>query len=210
VKSEKVKSAFQIGFDRDFYCVEAHGKEIACNGLLFNNAHRATAVSVEENEQSTFKSLIDQMVRELENKGSAHRELLETYLRMFLIHTLRLVEIDEKQNSVVTHQQDTLAQDFIALVEKHFREIHTVTGYAEKLYVSPKSLAKRLNALSYPTPLQVIKNRLILEAKRQLKFSNQTVKEIAFSLGFEDPAYFSRLFSKNTGSSPANYRNLEL
>ena len=99
-----------------------------------------------------------------------------------------------------------MAQDFIALVEKHFKTEHTVGGYAEKLFVSPKSLSKRLNALSYPTPLQIIKNRIVLEAKRQLKFSQKPIKEIAHELGFDDPSYFSRFFSKNAGTSPAAYR----
>jgi len=206
ISSEQVKSAYQIEFDKDFYCVETHGKEIACNGLLFNNVHRATVISVEENEKPIFQSFIYQMIAELKNRGSAHQELLESYLRLFLIHTLRLTDAQESDHATVTHQQDRLAQDFIALVEKHFKSEHSVAGYAERLFVSPKSLSKRLNALSYPTPLQVIKNRLILEAKRQLKFSQKTIKEIAHELGFDDPSYFSRFFSKNTGASPATYR----
>jgi len=210
VQSEKVKSAFQIAFDKDFYCVEAHGKEIACNGLLFNNVHRATVVSVKEEEKNIFQNIVNQLISELQSKGSAHQDMLETYLRMFLIQTLRLVDTEELTTLPITHQQDQLAQDFIALVEKHFKKEHTVTGYAEKLFIAPKSLTKRLSALDYPSPSQIIKDRLILEAKRQLKFSNKTVKEIAFELGFDDPAYFSRLFSKGTGSSPAKYRQQEL
>jgi len=206
VESEKVKTAFQIAFDKDFYCVEAHGKEIACNGLLFNNVHRATVISVKETEKAVFKNIVNQMITELKAKGSAHQDMLETYLRMFLIQTLRLVDTAELENQSTTHQQDQLAQDFIALVEKHFKKEHSVTSYAEKLFIAPKSLTKRLNALDYPSPSQIIKDRLVLEAKRQLKFSNKTIKEIAFELGFDDPAYFSRLFSKNTGSSPAKYR----
>ena len=210
IESEKVQSAFQIAFDKDFYCVETHGKEIACNGLLFNNVHRATVVPVKEGEKGIFQNLINQMVREIENQGSSHRDMLETYLRMFLIQTLRLVDTQEAKTKEVTHQQDQLAQDFIALVEKYFRQEHTVTGYAEKLFIAPKSLTKRLKTLDYPSPSQIIKDRLVLEAKRQLKFSTKTVKEIAFELGFDDPAYFSRLFSKNSGNSPAQYRQLEL
>ena len=210
IKSEKVKSAYQIAFDKDFYCVETYGKEIACNGLLFNNVHRATAVSVKGDEKKMFQNVINQMITELKRKGSAHRDMLETYLRMFLIQTLRLVEQQETSKKKVSLQKDQLAQDFIALVEKHFRIAHSVTSYAEKLFIAPKSLAKRLHNLDYPTPSQIIKDRLVLEAKRQLKFSNKTVKEIAFELGFEDPAYFSRLFSKNTNISPAHYRQQEL
>lgn len=210
VKSEKVRTAYQIAFDKDFYCVETHGKEIACNGLLFNNVHRATAISVEATEKPVFQTLIQQMIREFENKGSAHQEMLESYLRMFLIHALRLLDAQESQVMEVTHQQDPLAQDFIALVEKHFKSEHTVSGYAEKLFISPKSLAKKLNALGYPSPLKIIKDRIVLEAKRQLKYTQKSIKEIAYDLGFDDPAYFSRLFSKSNGLSPAGYRNKEL
>jgi len=210
IKNEKVKSAYQVAFDKDFYCVETHGKEIACNGLLFNNVHRATAISVREDERILFQNIIDQMVRELKSKGSAHRDMLETHLRMFLIQTLRLVERQQTATPENTPKQNNLAQDFIALVEKHFRTSHSVSSYAEKLFVAPKSLSKRLQALEYPSPSRIIKDRIILEAKRQLKFSNKTVREIAFELGFEDAAYFSRLFSKNAGISPANYRQQEL
>jgi len=206
VRSEKIKSAYQISFDKDFYCVETHGKEIACNGLLFNNVHRATVVNVPKEEVAMFQSLVSQMITELENKGSAHQVMLETFLRMFLIQTLRLQETQEATTTSVTHQQDPLVQEFIALVDKNFREEHTVAGYAEKLFIAPKSLSKKLNALGYPTPLQVIKNRIILEAKRKLKFTDSSVKEVAFDLGFEDPGYFTRLFGKAVGQSPAKYR----
>lgn len=206
VKSEKVRVAYQIEFDKDFYCVESHGKEIACNGLLFNNVHRSSVISVKPEEKYTFQTIIEQMIAELENKGRSHKELLISYLRMFLIHALRLLEKEEADTKVTTHQSNQQVQEFIALVEKQFKTVHTVKGYAEQLFISPKSLAKKLHALSYPTPLQIIQDRIILEAKRQLKFSNLSIKEIAFELGFEDPAYFSRLFSKNADVSPAAYR----
>ena len=207
VRSEKIKSAYQISFDKDFYCVESHGKEIACNGLLFNNVHRATAINVPKEEVVVFQGLITQMITELENKGSAHQVMLETFLRMFLIQTLRLQEKQESAaTNSVTHQQDPLVQEFIALVDKNFKEEHTVAGYAEKLFIAPKSLSKKLNALGYPTPLQVIKDRIILEAKRELKYTDNSVKEIAFELGFDDPGYFTRLFGKAVGLSPAKYR----
>ena len=205
IQSEKVQSAYQIAFDRDFYCVEAHGKAIACNGLLFNNIHRVTAVSFPPEERPVFKNLIQQMVGEIQSPGSAHGDLLRTYLQLFLIQTLRLLE---QQDALVdadsNHNQ--LVRDFIALVEQNFRQDHSVTAYAEKLFVAPKSLTKRLSALNYPTPSQIIRDRLVLEAKRQLKFSDKTVKEVAFELGFDDPAYFSRLFSKAAGQSPAQFR----
>ncbi len=206
VKSEKVKTAFQISFDKEFYCVEAHGKEIACNGLIFNNIHRASGISVGASDAPTFRSIIDNIIAELKNPGNAHRDMIETYLRMFLIHTLRLLDLQELQQGSVTHQKNKMVQDFIALVDKHFRTKHSVSDYAKELFISPKSLTKKLNALGYPTSTEIIQERILMEAKRSLKFTQESIKEIAFDLGFDDPAYFSRLFSKKEGMTPLEYR----
>lgn len=206
VKNERVKSAYELSFDKEFYCVEAHGKEIACNGLLFNNVHRATGVAVSPKDASTFTVILDNMISEFTDPGNAHREMLETHLRMFMIQTLRLINIEEEKSSVETHQKNQMVLDFIALVDKQFRNKHSVSEYASQLFISPKSLTKKLNALGYPTPTKVIRERIMIEAKRALKFSSENVKEIAFDLGFEDPAYFSRLFAKQEGLTPLEYR----
>ena len=208
VKTEKVKTAYVISFDKEFYCVEAHGKEIACNGLIFNNIHRASGVSVDKSEMATFGNLVQSMIGELKNPGNAHREMLETYLRMFLIHTLRLLNLQEIQSSGDSHQNNKMVQDFIALVDKHFRNKHSVSEYASELFISPKSLSKKLKALRYPTPTEMIQERILLEAKRSLKYTGESVKSIAYDLGFDDPAYFSRLFSKKEGMTPLEYRKM--
>ncbi|MEM6966110.1 MAG: helix-turn-helix transcriptional regulator, partial [Bacteroidota bacterium] len=160
---------------------------------------------LQRKDVSTFAMIFQNMIRELENPGKAHRELLETYLRMLLIEALR--KLDEAQPE--PPPQDTanrLVGDFIALVDKNFRQIHAVSAYAEKLYVSPKSLSKRLHASGYKTPTEVIRNRIVLEAKRDLRYTQKSVKEIAFELGFDDPAYFTRFFKKAENQSPQAYR----
>jgi AraC-like DNA-binding protein len=206
VESEAMKSGYQIAFNREFYCVETHGKEIACNGVLFNNVHRATVLQLSETATDAYRLIVQNMIRELENPGKAHREMLETYLRMFLIEVLRMYDEQAGWESGDNDTESRLAESFIALVEKHFRTIHAVSDYAEKLFVSPKSLAKRLNAHGYKTPTEIIRDRVILEAKRDLRYTSKTVKEIAFDLGFEDPAYFTRYFKKAARESPLAYR----
>lgn len=206
VRNEKVKTAYELSFDKDFYCVEAHGKEIACNGLLFNNVHRATGVSIDKEEAPAFSLMVKNMISELMNPGNAHREMLETSLRMFMIQVLRLIDHNEQKVGVETHQKNQTVIDFIALVDKHFKTKHSVSEYAGELFISPKSLTKKLNSLGYPTPTKVIRERIMIEAKRMLKFGSENVKEIAYDLGFEDPAYFSRLFAKTEGLTPLEYR----
>ncbi|MEO1258879.1 MAG: AraC family transcriptional regulator [Bacteroidota bacterium] len=206
VESESTKAAYQISFNREFYCVETHGKEIACNGVLFNNIHRATCLQLSAADSAYFKQLVENMIRELENPGKAHQDMLETYLRMFLIEALRKHDEQAAAIPVEGEESNRLVGDFIALVDKHFRKKKAVSEYADLLFVSPKSLAKRLNAQGYPTPTEVIRNRIVLEAKRDLRFTQKSVKEIAFDLGFDDPGYFTRLFKKAGNDSPAAYR----
>lgn len=206
VDAEKLKRGFEITFDREFYCVETHGKEIACNGVLFNNMHRATFISLQQEENKSFQQLIQRMIEELERPGKAHRDMLDAYLRMFLIEALRKNEPETVIEPSEKEEGNRLVADFIALVDKHFRKIHAVSDYADRLFVSPKSIAKRLKANGYPTPTEIIRERIVLEAKRDLRYTQKTVKEIAFDLGFDDPAYFTRYFKKAENDSPLAYR----
>jgi len=206
VNTEKVKSGYQISFDKDFYCVETHGKEIACNGVLFNNIHRATYIALEPSDRTIFSNIIQNMVQELEQPGPAHREMLETYLRMLLIQSLRKLDLQQADPGSGGEESNRLVSSFITLIEKHFKQTHSVAEYADKLFITPKSLSKRLKTMGYPTPTQMIRDRIMLQAKRSLRYSDESIKEIAYDLGFEDPAYFTRLFKKETGIAPLAYR----
>ena len=210
VNSEKIRSAFILSFQKDFYCVDTHGKEIACNGLLFNNVHRASSISVPQSDSLFILDTLEKMIQELKNKRTAHGEVLEAYLRIILVKALRLLEIEEADNGKATHLENRVVQDFIALVEKNYKNVHSVKEYAEQLFISPRSLSKQLKKLHYPSPLEMIQDRIVLDAKRALKYGHESIKEIAYDLGFDDPAYFSRMFSKNTGLSPLEFRKQQL
>ncbi len=92
------------------------------------------------------------------------------------------------------------------MVEQHYKTHHTVADYADMLSITPKNLSKKIGLLSKDTPNDIIKNRIILESKRLLAHTSLSVKEIAYSLNYEDDAYFVRFFTKNTGTSPTSFR----
>ena len=124
-------------------------------------------------------------------------------LKQFIIHSVRV----KKEHHIVKEDIETkLFKDFSVLVEQNYKKLHSVTDYANRLGISPKSLTKHFQKIGVQTPSDFIKNRIILEAKRQLKYSTEAVKYIAFYLGFNDAAYFSRFFTKATGKSPAKFR----
>jgi len=86
-----------------------------------------------------------------------------------------------------------------------FRTEHSVSFYADKLYKAAKTLSNNFSKLN-TSPLQIIHDRIIIEVKRLLIYTDKTTKEIAYEVGFEDASHLSRLFKKHTTLSPSNFR----
>lgn len=100
---------------------------------------------------------------------------------------------------------ETLAR-FQALVEAHYLEHWSVSDYARHLSLSATHLSRLVRAATGRPASGLIEERLIREARRNLVFTNLPVSTIAYALGFEDPAYFSRVFSRATGHAPRVFR----
>jgi AraC-like DNA-binding protein len=81
-----------------------------------------------------------------------------------------------------------------------------VQYYAGRLNKSAKTLANIFLLYNEKTPIQMIHTRIIIEAKRLLYYSNKSIKQITYELGFEDPAYFTNFFKRNTTQSPVEFR----
>lgn len=203
VDSEKISEAYQLSFIQDFYCIQTHDSEIACNGVLFNNVYETPFVKPNEKDILKLSLIIDNLIDEFENTETAQYDMLQAYLKQFIIHSVRI----RKEYHVVKEDIETkLFKDFSLLVEQNFKKLHSVTDYANRLGISPKSLTKHFKKTKTDTPSDFIKNRIIIEAKRQLLYSTKAIKNIAFDLGFNDPAYFSRFFTKATGQSPKQFQ----
>ena len=92
------------------------------------------------------------------------------------------------------------------MVEQHFKTIHTVAEYAELLNKSPKTISNIFLKLSSRSPLKYIQERILLEAKRLLSYTDTPIKEIASIIGYEDIQTFSRFFKNQEGKSPTAYK----
>lgn len=105
--------------------------------------------------------------------------------------------------------QSALVERFRAHLEAHFAEHLTLPEHCRRLGVTPSTLTRACRAVAGQSPLQLIQERLMLEARRLLAYTAFSVAEIAFQLGF-DPAYFSRAFTRQEGLSPAAFRRRAL
>lgn len=203
VDSEKIKEAYKITFIPDFYCIQTHDKEVACNGVLFNNVYDTPFVKPCKNDTQKLSFTIENLIEEFKNPNTAQYDMLQSYLKQFIIHSVRILK---EHYPIKTDSESKLFKDFSLLVEHNFNKLHSVTDYATRLGVSPKSLSKNFQKTGSDTPSNYIKNRIVLEAKRQLIYTTNPVKEIAYNLGFNDSAYFTRFFTKATSKSPLQFK----
>lgn len=194
-------------YNRDFYCIQIHDKEVACDGLLFNNINNMPLVNVGKAEAPFFDSLFLEIEKEFNLDDPSLEEMVRTYLKQLLLKATRLWKKQHLEKETVEQNNDLeFFRKFTLLVDAHYKQKHTVADYADVLSIAAKTVTHKFKRLNLPQPNEVIKNRIILEAKRLLVHTSLTAKEIAHELGYEDPAYFSRQFLVKTGESPSSFR----
>ncbi len=135
-----------------------------------------------------------------------HGAAIQAQLLIILVAALRLALGGGRPS--VRSPQAQLVGRFRDAVERRFRGQTSITDYAADLGVTPKQLRAACLKIAGKSPLQLIRQRTTLEARRLLIYSNMTIAEVGYSLGFEDPAYFSRFFSLEAGVSPRRFRDL--
>ena len=195
-----------IYYNRDFYCVEIHDKEVSCDGILYNNVYEIPVVLLSKEHSTVMQGIIKELIAELNHDESSAEEMLRILLKEIIIKSTRIWKTSHKLESEGDQHEIEFLRKFSQLVELNFKQYHAVSDYASILNITPKALTKRINKYGKATPNDIIKDRIILEAKRLLAHSDMNVKEIAYELGYDDPAYFNRLFAKVSDIAPAEFR----
>lgn len=191
-------------FNREFYCIKDHDREISCVGLLFFGNQSIPIITLDEKEQNSFTILHQIFLEEIENKDPIQAEMLRMLMSRFIIKMTRLFKLNDPQ-LLVEKASDSLLRQFNVLIETHYKEEHSVSFYADKLFKSPKTLSNSFAKLG-KSPLQIIHARIILEAKRQLLYTDKNTKQIGYEIGFEDASHLSRMFKKVAGISPSEFK----
>jgi len=195
-------------FHPDFFCIHKHQAEIACNGVLFNNIYEPPFIGVKDDSSVTLNDVLAQIRNEIQNSTLAQHEILVSYLKIFLIHCSRLKreQAPQARTDLAAVEEPFVLQNLKDSIEKNFKTKHSAGEYANELNISIKALAKATKTYFNRTITELISERIIIEAKRELYLTNKTVKEIAYGLGYDDEYYFSRFFKVNTDISPQMYR----
>lgn len=191
-------------FNRDFYCIIDHDKEVSCIGFIFSTG--ALFIALEEKELHKMQVLLEIFKDELEDADEIQATMLRTLLVRLIIKITRLGKKQHVDQTKLNNGKLDIIRHFNLLVEDNYKKQHQVQFYASQLNKSPKTLSNLFALYNERTPLQVIQDRLILEAKRLFHYTDRSAKEIALELGFEDAAHFSRFFKNQTEMSPSDFK----
>ena len=186
-----------LSFNKAFYCIHTNDAEVSCNGLLFFGTDFTPVIQIDNHEQQRLDTLAGVLEEEFDTVDVNQEEMLRLLLKRFIIRCTRVARKQLIKGNLPEARIDIIRQ-FNVLVEEHFKSLKQITDYAALMNRSPKTITNVFSQHSSKSPLQVIHDRITLEARRMLIFTDQTAKEIAYELGFEDPSQFSRFFKKNT------------
>lgn len=174
---------------------------------LFNNPDFKSLITLMPETRQKLKNINDLIFDELRIPDDYSQDIVLNLLHLFLLESRRIFD---QQNQVGIEKPaetpDSTIIQFKLLIENNYQTQKNVSGYAEMLNISPSCLNEVAKRTTGITAGELIRNRVIDETKKLLYSSGRSGKEIAFDLGFDDPAYFSRFFRKYTGSTLKEFR----
>lgn len=194
-----------LQFHGDYYCIEYHKKEVACNGILFNNIYAEPFVPVSD---AVFEDVLQAIfnIKKLETTTENYNQsIVKTYLQLILA----LSSKEKQLNSLETEQAFPISSeisDFKKILDDNFIQNKSVAFYADYYALSIDVFSKKIKKQFGKTPSKLIQERMILEAKKRLHLTHKSIKEIANELGFDDEFYFSRYFKNHVAVSPKFFR----
>lgn len=192
-------------FDREFYCIIQHDREVSCAGLLFYGGPGLPVLRIPPEEQQPYAALFDVFVDELRTRDAMQGEMLRMLLKRLIIKLTRLARA-QLAPAVPDGPDLDIVRRFNVLVEQHYRTHHRVAEYAAMLNRSAKTLSNVFARHALASPLRLIRARLGVEARRLLHYTDRPVKQIATELGFADVTTFGRFFRAEVGIAPAAFR----
>ncbi|MDX2045679.1 MAG: helix-turn-helix domain-containing protein [Chitinophagaceae bacterium] len=183
--------------------------------ILFKNSTQAllelssTQFLTESDNNSSFKiigQIIDNLNHEIKESLPEKKLVIQSYFSLILSLIYRLLK-KRAEKLVTTDNRDTrYFAHFQKSVKQSYTPMKSVKQYASELNITSVHLNRICRATVCKSALQIIHDFLILEAEKFLTHTDYSISEIAYRLNFDDPAYFSRFFSKYVGVSPKNYR----
>ncbi len=198
LEGDHILEGYYISFSRDFI-QPWQGYEINNSLEFLEETFHLQFLSVAEKIEIELEIIAEKMNREYNNCFNQKLELLRGLLNIFVIYFSRS-EVHQNESQVLT-RDNVLFKKFMSLVKKNFISKKMVSDYANELCVTANYLNRTVKKISGNTASYHIQQQIITEAKKQAVHCGCSMKEIAYQLGFDNLAHFSKFFKNNSGSS---------
>ncbi len=196
---------YLIFFTTEFFSLDYH--PVYLNEFpFFKPGNRQPFVEVDLQGHPRLLPLFKLMYNEYSEAGTDSFFLLRFYLNIILTECRRLFENQQPATPVAMNNIQQLVNRFEALIEQHYREKHFVRDYAKMMCITPNYLNTVISHATGKSAGELIRERIMMEAKRLLLYQKGTVAEVGSALHFDDNSYFCRFFKKYEGVSPETFR----
>ncbi|MCU0444276.1 MAG: AraC family transcriptional regulator [Microscillaceae bacterium] len=193
-----------IFFTEDFFLLNQINQDKLFELAFLDNFYINPGFQPRPSDYTEIKQIIDLLYTE-KKRPDYLPTIAQSLLHILLAQIQRSMDSQTPQSTakkyVITYKK------FKNLIDVHFRTDFTAKDYAEQLHITQHHLNHIAKEITGKTATELIRARVILEAKRLLTFSDNTVSEIAYYLGFEENSYFTRVFRQEVGISPGEFRN---
>ena len=193
-----------ILFTDDFYHLNLANRAFLQEMPMLRGNESSAVLNLDEQDAAEINPIIAMLRNEASEGNEYQDDAVRSLLNLLLITSRRIAE---RQGLVEEETGDLrLVRRFRDAIEERFSAIHSVSAYARTLNLTPGHLNDTVKRETGKTASALIHERIILEAKRLLAHSTESIKEIAYALGFDDPSYFTRFFRERAGEAPGEFR----
>jgi AraC-like DNA-binding protein/mannose-6-phosphate isomerase-like protein (cupin superfamily) len=204
LKEDGQLEGYVLSFTETFLHMGEQEFDLMYNSGLFQAFSRSAGITVSSDIAGEMLEVAGKMLKECDNTYLFKTEMLRRYLKIFLIYVTR--QFKGPLQTVIQTRNMEVVEKFKSLVETHFRTHRKVADYASLLAVTPNYLNEIIKKITaYPASYH-IRQRIVLEAKRRVAYSDECMKEVAWHLGFSDIAHFSKFFKNATGMTFSDFK----
>lgn len=191
------KEGYLFAIDNEsFFEINQHLQSDYLNGYYSN-----VFIMPDSRTKEILDKLMDLITEECNNQNRV--KLMKSYMEAFLFHLTSLFVNDKRSENVL----DRTIVEALRLADSYFMTERDTDFYTTKLGLSNKKMNAIFVKATGKTIKQYLQERLVLEMKREIRLGTKSLKEIAFDLGFSEPAYFTRFFKQQTGMTPSEFKS---
>ncbi|HET7000690.1 MAG TPA: helix-turn-helix transcriptional regulator [Puia sp.] len=193
-----------LSFTDSFLKMSDHEFDSICPLKLCQLFSEHVVVEIQKDAKPELEEIMVKMANELNHEYSFRTQLLRRYFKIFLIYLIR--HLGNVVSFVKQTREIELVKSFMELLDKQFREKKMVADYASLLFVTPNYLNGIVKKNTGFSAGHLIRERVVLEAKRMCRYSDAGMKEIAYELGFVDSSHFSKFFKAVSGMNFSDFK----